>query len=122
MSEGYLYCMTNEAFPGLVKVGFTTRTPDERAKELNHTGLPHKFKVEFAKLIPTDVEEKEKAMHKVLSIYGERVNTDREFFRIQKDRVREFFDLLGGEFFENGFLQPTRVKNPHKIYVVSREE
>lgn len=121
MSEGYLYCMSNESMPGIVKVGYTTRTPDERAKELNHTGLPHKFRVEFAKLIQ-NVEEMEKAMHKLLSIYGERINEQREFFKISKDRVLEFFDLLDGEYYANNYVQPTRIKNPHKIYVVSKED
>jgi hypothetical protein len=106
--------------PGIVKVGYTTRTPDERAKELNHTGLPHKFKVEFAKLIQ-NVEEMEKAMHKLLSIYGERINEQREFFKFSKDRVHEFFDLLDGEYYVNNYVQPSRIKNPHKIYVVSKE-
>ena len=41
--------MSNPAMPGLVKVGFTTDTPDVRARELYTTGVPLPFKVEFAK-------------------------------------------------------------------------
>jgi hypothetical protein len=107
--------------PGIVKVGFTTRTPDERAKELNSTHLPHPFKVEFAKLIE-NVEEKEKAIHLVLSIYGERVNDHREFFKMTIPRVHEFFDLLEGDYYAGNYLQPSRVKNPHRIYVVEKDE
>jgi hypothetical protein len=77
--------------------------------------------VEFAKLI-ANPKEKELATHKLLGIYHERVNEDREFFRVDKERVREIFDLLAGEYFEGDYIQPTRLKNPHKIYVVEREE
>lgn len=121
LMEGYVYCMSNPAMPGLLKVGFTTDTPDVRARELYTTGVPLPFKVEFAKLI-ANPKEKEMATHKLLGIYHERVNNDREFFRVTKERVREIFDLLEGEYFEGEFLQPTRLKNPHKIYVVEREE
>ena len=121
MNKGYVYCMSNPAMPGIVKVGFTLGKPEDRAKELKSTGVPLPFKVEFAKFI-LNPEEKEKALHKILAIYGERINDQREFFRYDKDRVREFFDLLEGEYYENGFLQPNKVKNPHKIYVVEKDE
>ena len=118
--DGYVYCMSNPAMPGLLKVGFTTDTPDVRARELYTTGVPLPFKVEFAKLI-ANPKEKELSTHKLLGIYHERVNEDREFFRVSKERVREIFDLLAGEYFEGDYIQPTRLKNPHKIYVVERE-
>ena len=121
LMEGYVYCMSNPAMPGILKIGFTNLTPDVRARELYTTGVPLPFKVEFAKLI-ANPKEKETATHKLLGIYHERVNEDREFFRVTKERVREIFDLLEGEYFEGEYIQPTRVKNPHKIYVVEREE
>ena len=31
---GYVYILTNEAMPNLVKIGYTDRTPEERAAEL----------------------------------------------------------------------------------------
>ena len=33
--------------PGLVKVGFSTKDPQVRADELNHTGIPHPYVVEY---------------------------------------------------------------------------
>ena len=31
---GYVYILTNEAMPNLVEIGYTDRTPEERAAEL----------------------------------------------------------------------------------------
>lgn len=39
MNDGYIYCFSNQSMPGIVKIGMTTRTPGERAKELYTTGL-----------------------------------------------------------------------------------
>jgi len=38
---GWVYIATNQSLPGLVKVGFSTRDPSERMKELSQAGLPH---------------------------------------------------------------------------------
>ena len=51
MTEGYIYCLTNEAMPGLVKIGEVHtegRTPDDRARELYTTGVPLPFECVFA--------------------------------------------------------------------------
>src|SRR5690349_20858223 len=45
---GFDYVLTSEAHPHLLKIGFTTRSPAERALELDATGSPHPFKVAFA--------------------------------------------------------------------------
>jgi hypothetical protein len=44
---GYIYILSNEHMPGLVKIGFTDRDPITRSKELSsHTGVPGKFNIE----------------------------------------------------------------------------
>jgi len=64
--KGWVYVITNRAMPGLVKVGFSTKYPDMRAKELDHTGSPHPYQVEYEMLIeePFHIEQK---THKRLS-------------------------------------------------------
>jgi hypothetical protein len=48
MSEtGWVYVITNEGMPGLVKVGFSTRDPSIRAGELHHTNNPFPFNVAY---------------------------------------------------------------------------
>ena len=45
----YVYVLQNPAFPHLLKIGFTTRTPEERAEELSrHSGVPTLFRVVFS--------------------------------------------------------------------------
>jgi hypothetical protein len=93
---GYVYCMSNPSMPGILKVGMTTRTPEDRAKELFKTGLPTPFKVEFAKLV-SEPKKKETTLHLLLEQYTERVNHKREFFRVSPEIVNTFFDLMDGE-------------------------
>jgi hypothetical protein len=97
MTEGYIYCLTNEAMPGLVKIGEVHtegRTPDDRARELYTTGVPLPFNVAFAKKVQNPVHE-ESRIHAFLN--GDRVNPRREFFRKSPDDVRRLFDLIDGE-------------------------
>lgn len=45
--------------PGLVKVGYSTQDPELRAAELNHTGSPHPYVVDYEVLVeePRNVEQ-----------------------------------------------------------------
>ena len=47
-SGGFVYVITNRAMPGLVKVGRTTRMPEERARELGGAGVPYPYEVRYA--------------------------------------------------------------------------
>ena len=97
---GYVYCMSNPLYQGILKVGITERTPEERAKELYTTGVPLPFKVEFAKKV-SNPREKESLLHKLLEQYTERISGRREFFRVGVEEVRTFFGLMDGEWWSN---------------------
>lgn len=58
--RGWVYIITNKAMPGLIKVGYSTKDPQLRAGELNHTGSPHPYSVEYDVLVtnPKDIESK----------------------------------------------------------------
>ena len=45
MAEGFIYILLNRAFQNdHYKIGMTTKTPDERAREIsNATGVPRAF-------------------------------------------------------------------------------
>lgn len=45
--SGWVYVITNKAMPGIIKIGFSTRPPERRAAELNHTGTPHPYLVDY---------------------------------------------------------------------------
>ncbi len=82
---GYVYILENDLMPGLIKIGHTSKTPEERVKELSApTGVPTPFKVAF-KLPSEKYKELEKEMHRKLSDY--RVNSNREFFKYPVDQA-----------------------------------
>ena len=99
MTDGYLYCFSNESMPGILKVGMTERTPEIRLNEANSSDTwrpPTPYKVEFAKKV-LNPKQKETTLHSLLSQYTERINPKREFFRVSSEEVKTFFDLIDGD-------------------------
>ena len=84
--SGFVYVMTNDSMPGLVKIGHTINTPHQRAEQLNTTGVPTPFRVEFAVLVK-DPEGVEREIHDCFS--DKRVNQSREFFAVDVHEVVE---------------------------------
>jgi hypothetical protein len=76
--RGYVYVLSNDHMPGLVKVGFTTRAVEERVAELNSgTAVPAPFVIEA--VFPSgDPERHEQEVHDRLA--STRL-PGREFFR-----------------------------------------
>jgi len=73
------YVLTNPSFRGLVKVGFTTGTPQNRAQELSGaTGVPTPFSVAFSLPIHGDPKKVEGAAHAILDPFRH----NKEFFRV----------------------------------------
>ena len=93
--DGFLYCLSNPSMPGLVKIGVTTKTVEERVKQLSSTGVPQPFNIELQKWV-NDPFKREKELHKLLSEY--RVNDKREFFKIDIEDVRKCFDSIDEAF------------------------
>lgn len=83
--KGWVYVITNPGMPELVKVGYSERDPENRAKELNGTASPHPHVVEFAALVdyPKKVESE---LHTCLSEYNE----GKEWFRCHPDLVKSY--------------------------------
>lgn len=98
MSKGYVYVLSNEAMPGVVKIGKTSRRVEQRAKELHTSGVPRPFTVEFQILSP-DCGELEKMAHLCMSAL--RVDNDREFFEISAADARACLEELLDEQVEN---------------------
>jgi hypothetical protein len=105
MSEeyGYVYCIANESMPGIVKIGMTSRTPPDRLSEANGSDTwrpPTPFVIKFAKKVRNALQ-KEKTIHRILEQYNERINLDREFFRISEEKAKLYFELMDGEWWEH---------------------
>jgi hypothetical protein len=95
MSLGYVYCISNPRMPGIVKIGYTDRSPAERLEEANTStwNFPE-FKLEFARRVP-DANAREMILHRYFK--ADRVSPRREFFRIEElDRLQLLFELMGG--------------------------
>ena len=94
MSEvGYLYVLANSAMPNMIKVGKTTRSPEERAIELSKaTGLPTPFIVVYEQLF-ADCSEAEFFVHAYLEVKGYRVADNREFFNAPVSMVVKAISL-----------------------------
>lgn len=80
MNPGFVYILTNESMPGLVKIGRTARDVDLRASELWQTGVPTRFEV-WASEKTCDCVQLEAYMHRDLRKH--RVSKSREFFRVE---------------------------------------
>jgi T5orf172 domain-containing protein len=80
--RGWVYVITNEAMPGLVKVGYSTRDPHDRAQELNHTGSPKPFRVSHDVLV-LEPQKVEQAVHKEL----EHLSHGKEWFKTSVERA-----------------------------------
>ena len=47
MSEGWVYVLSNRSIKKQVKIGYSTISPKSRARDLDTTGVPTPFKVEY---------------------------------------------------------------------------
>lgn len=84
MSE-IVYVLTNEAMPGLVKIGITSDEVGARVAALSAaTGVPLPFECYYAAKVE-DAARIEKILHQLFS--ENRINPKREFFRIEPERV-----------------------------------
>lgn len=76
--EGFVYVMSNELMPGVLKVGYTTRTPDARALEMSsHEAVPVRMKVEYYAFVDAAVSEIESRAHRQLQDFS----VAKEWFR-----------------------------------------
>lgn len=92
--SGFVYCFSNPAMPGLVKIGYTETTIEQRLGEANaSTWIPAPFIPEFAKYV-RDPVGKEQTLHKIFN--ANRVSARREFFRVEPEAVRLTFELMDG--------------------------
>lgn len=83
---GYIYILSNKAFPDYIKIGSTMKNPEIRASELSGTGLPFPYEVRY-KIETKNCEMLEKKVHKLLE--GKRVDLEREFFNCTVEQAKK---------------------------------
>lgn len=92
---GWLYVISSPSLPGLVKLGVTRQlNPVMRIRQLSSSSLPEPFHAHCF-VFSDDCFELENNIHKYFD--KERVNPDREFFRIEPkeaiDVLKEIFNV-----------------------------
>ena len=85
--------MTNDSMPGTIKVGMSTKVPTERAKELEDTGLPMPYVVQYYAFFD-DMRQAEKKAHNELSKY----HYNKEFFKTDVGTAINCIENLGLSF------------------------
>lgn len=92
MANGQVYILLNAAMPGMLKIGMTSRTPEERAREISQaTGVAVPYSVAYAEAVP-DCAAAEALIHSRLANY--RLHQGREFFHIPlRDAIRELSEI-----------------------------
>jgi hypothetical protein len=89
---GYVYAIANDAIPGLVKIGATTRDPMERLHEARAcTWAPPSFRL-IASAATGDAFGTERAIHALLA--PRRADARREFFAMTHDEARTLLALV----------------------------
>jgi hypothetical protein len=90
MNYGFIYCLANEAMPGIYKIGMTERAPSQRCFELSgSTSAPLAFKI----LCYGEVDSAlavEREIHGHFSSH--RINASREFFRVDYRNIVDLFE------------------------------
>mgnify|MGYP001331623509 FL=1 len=94
--DQWVYILKNSSQPGLLKIGYTKLTPDERAKQIsNATGVPLPYTVVWAfRCFNGELLESE--VHHALRKY--RVNNNREFFQCGIERAKQTIREIGKNF------------------------
>lgn len=85
-----VYVLTNEAMEGMVKIGRTTTSVEQRIRELDNTSLPLPFQCFYAAEVGNSAVVEGK-LHRIFS--DKRIRTNREFFRADANQVREAIQL-----------------------------
>jgi len=94
--DTYVYILCNDSIPGQYKIGYTSKTPIQRAKQLSSgTNTPTPFKVKwYFKCFRGDLLEQE--VHQHLNEY--RTNDNREFFKVSFDYAKQVIENLGQRY------------------------
>lgn len=80
--QGYIYALVNASLNGVVKIGRTSREPENRVREISSaTGVPTPFILVYKEYFD-DCYTAEKVIHAHLEDKHLRVNSNREFFSI----------------------------------------
>ncbi|MEI9805326.1 MAG: GIY-YIG nuclease family protein [Pseudolabrys sp.] len=91
LMSGVVYVLTNGAMPGLIKIGVTGSSVEDRIRSLDNTSVPVPFECFYAAEV-TDPAKIERAIHEAFGDH--RIRKSREFFRISRTKPKAIIELL----------------------------
>ena len=98
--------------PGLIKIGCTSRSPEERRRELSRpTGIPLDFEVEY-EIYSTNIKRVERETHKALAKY----KLGKEFFKIDVNTAINILRKKVEEFRMETELKTNGVNEIYDVY------
>jgi hypothetical protein len=95
---GYVYVLTNKSFrDDWVKIGYSSRIPDIRSKELDNTAVPLPYEV-YATLKTKKYKEAESLIHSFIRKLNPtlRIRESREFFNIKPEDAANILEDVAG--------------------------
>lgn len=115
---GWVYIISNESMPDILKIGYTERDPRKRAYELYNTGVPTAYKVDYFIYVshPYEVEQKVHSILKSVNVgkewfkssKKEAISSIEDAIKISKNEIQDFFvdwtKEFSYEFYENEFI------------------
>ena len=92
---GFVYVLTNNAYPNICKIGMTTGPPEKRLRQINNAGVVEDWELAFYKQTgrPYDFEQ---AIHLKLSEVRNRI--DKEFFEIELNNAISLIEEMAPIF------------------------
>ena len=112
---GLIYIISNpKQGMNIFKVGKTSKTIDQRLKQLNsETGLIGQFKL-YASFLVEDIDSTEKICHEKLDDY--RIQDNREFFEIEYPEILEVIrETIGGDILKENIEINLTTKEADKL-------
>ena len=105
----YVYVLVNKSVPGMVKIGMTTNTPDERARQISAaTGVATPWIPVFSfKCYRSDLLEAE--VHEYFA--AQRVSEYREMFEIDSYTAQKAIEVLGQRYSSILHVDSLLIKN-----------
>jgi len=94
--KGWIYCLSNRAMPNIHKIGYSEFL-EKRVAELQKSGVPYPFQIEFAKNVFQPFE-KEQKIHEILK--KDRISKKREFFKTDLQEIKHLFELVDGIWYD----------------------
>lgn len=98
----WIYILSNKHMPGILKIGFTRTSVNQRVGEINaSTGVVYPWFPVFAYKCANGFQL-EQEIHRYLSGLGIRINDAREGFEIEIDEAIEIVENIGSRYRMDG--------------------